>query len=177
MKHYEFQQTFRCLYDKAVTLYAKGQRGPETFFSVAETAFLAANGLTSQNLYDYAEDHNNYGEPGFDLALGIETSRRDYFLLQQQGQPSKTVLNPDKMPAKTDAVRGIEWLPRIIPKAKAKLRGELPATLMYCCGGDRNFFKTHDINPVEFLSVVRQNETNDEAIIDWVMKRIASTKA
>jgi hypothetical protein len=177
MKHYEFQQSFRSLYDRAVTLYAKGQRGPETYFSAAETAFLAANGITSQNLYDYAEDHNNYGEPGFDLALGIETARRDYFLLQQQGQPSKTVLDPEKMPAKTAAVRGIEWLPRIIPKAKAKLRGELPPTLMYCCGGDRNFFKTHDINPVEFLSVVRQNEANDDAIIDWVAKRIASTKA
>ena len=130
MKHYEFQQTFRSLYDKAVALYAKGQRGAESFFTANETAFLAANGITSQNLYDYAEDHNNYGEPGYDLALGIETARRDYFLLQQQGQLSKTVLDPDKMPAKTDAVRGIEWLPRIIPKAKAKLRGELPSSLM-----------------------------------------------
>jgi hypothetical protein len=73
-------------------------------------------------------------------------------------------------------VQGIEWLPRIIPKTKAKLRGELPSSLMYCCGGDRKFFKTHDINPVEFLSVVRQNEKNDEAIVNWVTQRIASTK-
>jgi hypothetical protein len=177
MKHYEFQQHFRALYDKAVALYAKGQRDAENFFSVEEMAFLAANGITSQNLYDYAEDHNNYGEPGFDIALGIEFVRRGYFLFNQQGKPSKTVLDPEKMPAKTAAVRGIEWLPRIIPKTKAKLRGELPSSLMYCCGGDRNFFKTHDINPVEFLGVVRQNETNDEAIIDWVVKRIASNKA
>ncbi len=174
MKHYEFQKDFHALYDKAVDLYAKGQRGADTFFSAPEQAFLAANGLTSQNLYDYAEDHNHYGEPGIDIALGIELLRRAYFLFNQQGKPSKTILDETTMPAKTDAVRGITWLPRILPKAKAKLRGELPSSLMYCCGGDRNFFKTHDINPVEFLGVVRQYETNDEAIIDWVCKRIAT---
>jgi len=176
MKNYEFQKTFHALYDKAVGLYAKGQRGADTFFTQEESAFLAANGLTAQHLYDYAEDHNNYGEPGYDLALGIEFIRRNYFLLSQHGKPSRVVLGETKMPAKADAVRGIEWLPRIIPKAKAKLHGELPASLMYCCGGDRNFFKTHDINPVEFLDVVRQNEKNDEAIIDWVVRRSAAGK-
>ncbi len=174
MKHYEFQKTFRELYDKAVALYAKGQREPETLLTANEQAFLAANGLTAQNIYDYAEDHNNYGEPGCDLALGIETARRNYFLSVQHGKLSSTVIDPNQMPAKTDSVRGISWLPRIIPKTKAKLRGELPSSLMYCCGGDRNFLKTHDINPVEFIDVVRQNETNDTAIIDWVEKRIKS---
>ena len=177
MKHYDFQKSFHALYDKAVGLYAKGQRGAETFFAADELAFLAANGITAQHLYDYAEDHNNYGEPGYDIAIGIESIRRDYFLLNQHGKPSSVVLDETKMPAKTAAVRGIEWLPRIIPKAKAKLRGELPASLMYCCGGDRNFFKTHDINPVEFLGLVRQNETNDAAIIEWVVGRITTGKA
>ena len=173
MKHYEFQKTFHELYDKAVGLYAKGQRGADTFFTTEEQAFLSANGLTPQHLYDYAEDHNNYGEPGYDIALGIESIRRDYFLLNQHGKPSSVVLDETKMPAKTAAVRGIEWLPRIIPKARAKLRGELPASLMYCCGGDRKFFKTNDINPVEFLDVVRQNEKNDAAIVNWVSDRSA----
>jgi len=177
MKHYEFQNTFHSLYDKAVGLYAKGQRGADTYFTAEENAFLAANGLTAQHLYDYAEDHNGYGEPGYDLALGIEFIRRDYFSLNQHHTPSGVVLDETKMPAKTDAVRGIEWLPRIIPKAKAKLRGELPASLMYCCGGDRKFFKTNDINPVEFLGVVRQNEKNDTAIVEWVVRRVASTRA
>jgi hypothetical protein len=174
MKHYEFQKTFHTIYDKAVELYAKGQRGADTFFTTEEKAFLSANGLTPQHIYDYAEDHNNYGEPGYDLALGIEFIRRDYFSLNQHGKPSGVVLDETKMPAKTDSVRGVEWLPRIIPKAKAKLRGELPPSLMYCCGGDRIFFKTHDINPVEFLGVVRQNENNDKAIVEWVVKRITS---
>ncbi|PTY06900.1 DUF5069 domain-containing protein [Opitutaceae bacterium EW11] len=176
MKHYEFQKTFREIYDKAAGLYAKGQRGANTFFSTEETAFLAANGITAQHLYDYAEDQNNYGEPGYDLALAIELVRRDYFLNAQHGTASTARLDEAKMPAKTDAVKGIEWLPRIIPKAKAKLRGELPESLMYCCGGDRRFFKTHDIHPSEFLTLVWRNESNDAAIIDWVVKRSAASK-
>ena len=175
MPHYEFTTQFRRIYDHAVALYAKGQRGADTFFDRDQLAFLAANGITAQHLYDYAEDHNNYnGEPGFEHALTIETVRRDYFLNVQQGRASTTVLDESKLPAKTDAVRGIEWLPRIIPKAKAKLRGELPPSLMYCCGGDRRFRKADAILPAEFLALIWRHENNDEAIIDWVAKRTAA---
>ncbi len=175
MSHYTFPRTFRILYDKAVALYAQGRRGAGTYFTPDETAFLAANGITAQHLYDYAEDHNNYdGEPGYDLALGIELVRRDYHLNRQGGKTSATVLDESRLPAKTDAIRGIEWLPRLIPKAKAKLRGELPSSLMYCCGGDRRFFKQHDILPHEFLNLVWRFEDNDDAIIGWVVRRSAS---
>lgn len=171
MKHYDFADKFRALYDKAAKLYASGNTDQATFFTDDEKAFLAANGITVQNMFDYAEDQQNYGEPGYDRALAIETVRRDYFLNVQGGKPSSHVIDVAKMPAKTDAVRGIEWLPRLIPKTKAKLRGELPSSLMYSCGGDRNFFRTHDIHPAEFLSLVWRNGDNDEATIDWVVKR------
>ena len=42
---------------------------------------------------------------------------------------------------------------------------------MYACGGDRRFFKQHDILPAEFLSLVWRNENNDAAIVDWVVRR------
>ena len=171
MKHYDFADKFRALYDKAVRLYASGQTGAGTYFTAEETAFLAANGINAQHLYDYAEDHHNGGEPGYDRALAIELIRRDYFLNVQAGKASTQVLDDAKMPAKTDAIAGIEWLPRIMPKTKAKLRGELPASLMYSCGGDRRFFKEHDIHPAEFLSLVWRNENNDQAIVDWVVRR------
>lgn len=171
MKHYDFADRFRSLYDKAVRLYRAGQTGAATYFSPGEVAFLAANGLTAQALYDYAEDESDGGEPGYDRALAIELVRRDYFLNVQHGKPSTRILDELTMPAKTDEVRGIAWLPRIIPKTKAKLRGELPADLMYSCGGDRRFFKEHDIHPAEFLSLVWRNESNDQAIIDWVVQR------
>lgn len=175
MKHYDFARQFRALYDQAVALHARGQRGAGTFFSADESAWLAANGLTAQHLYDYAEDHNGYaGEPGFEHALAIEFVRRDYFLNVQGGRPSSTVLDPGQLPAKTDAVRGIEWLPRLIPKTKAKLRGELPASLMYCCGGDRAFFRRHDVLPAEFLTVVWRHLADDAAIVDWLVRRSQS---
>lgn len=171
MSHYDFPTTFRSLYDHAVGLYAKGRRGAETYFDAGQLAWLASNGLTAQNLYDYAEDENGGGEPGFGHALSIETVRRDYFLNVQGGRASKTVLDESRMPAKSEAAKGIEWLPRIIPKAKAKLKGELPATLMYGCGGDRRFFKAHDLLPAEFLSLIWRNGDNDAATIDWVAAR------
>jgi hypothetical protein len=171
MKHYTFADQLRALYDKACGLYRAGQRGADTYFTPGETAFLAANGLTAQNLYDYAEDDTGGSGPGWDAALAIELVRRDYFLNAQGGKPSKQVLDVEKMPAKTDEIKGIAWLPRIIPKTKAKLRGELPTSLMYCCGGDRRFFQTHDIHPAEFLSLVWRHGDNDAATVDWVMCR------
>lgn len=171
MKHYDFADRFRSLYDKAVKLYASGRTGAGTYFTTEESSFLSANGLTAQNIYDYAEDHHGYGEPGYDHALAIELVRRDYFLNIQDGNPSGKIVDAAALPAKTAAARGIEWLPRLIPKTKAKLRGELPASLMYGCGGDRAFFAKHDIHPAEFLSLVWRNGDNDTAIVDWVVKR------
>ncbi|MET0262430.1 MAG: DUF5069 domain-containing protein, partial [Rariglobus sp.] len=124
MTHYTFAKTFRALYDKAVSQYAAGQRGAETYFTTDESSWLASNGISAQHLYDYAEDQNNYdGEPGYDIALGIEYIRRDYFLNVQHGKASGTIADPATWPGKTEAVQGIEWLPRILPKARAKLRG------------------------------------------------------
>lgn len=176
MGHFTFNHEFHRLYAKAVELYAQGQREVGDFFDPTENAFLKANGITAQHLYDYAEDHNNYGEPGYDLALGIELVRRDYFINIQNGQPSGQTANAEAWPNKTDAAQGIEWLPRIIAKARAKLRGELPASVMYCCGGDRRFFKTHDINPHEFLTLIWRAAADDAAIIGWVVQRSTAAK-
>jgi hypothetical protein len=172
MKNYDFTQRFHALYDQAVALYARGQRGADTFFKAEDQAWLAANGLTPQHLYDYAEDQNNAGEPGYDQALGIELVRRDYFLEAQGGRPSTAVLDEAKLPPKDAAINGIGWLPRIIPKARAKLRGELPASLMYCCGGDRKFFKANDILPAEFLAQVWRHQDDDAAVVAWVGRRV-----
>ncbi|MDB6115118.1 MAG: hypothetical protein JWQ62_2063 [Lacunisphaera sp.] len=174
MKHYTFADKLHALYTKACGLYSGGQRGAETYFTPEETAWLASNGLTPQHVYDYAEDDTGGSGPGWDKALPIESVRRDYFLNVQGGKAPGRTLDEPKMPTKTDAVEGITWLPRIIPKAKAKLRGELPASLMYCCGGDRRFFQEHDINPAEFLSLVWRNENDDKAIVNWVVARSRS---
>ena len=172
MKHFTFPHEFRAVYEKAIARFAAGQRGADTFFTTEEKQFLAENGITPQHMYDYAEDHNGYeGEPGLLQALAIEVVRRDYFLNVQGGRASSTTLDGNSLPSKTEAVRGITWLPRLLPKARAKLRGELPSSLMFCCAGDRKFFKEHDILPAEFLALVWRHDNNDTAIVDWVSRR------
>lgn len=171
MSHFAFPKKFRATYDHALALYAKGQRGADTFFSAGQKAWLAANGLSAQALYDYAEDETNEGAPGYDHALAIEVIRRDYFLNAQGGVASAVVADSTSWPGKDEAVNGIPWLPRIMPKARAKLRGELPSSMMYCCGGDRRFFQTNDILPAEFLNLVWRHENDDAALIAWVTAR------
>jgi len=170
VKHYSFAEKFRELYDQAVGSYAKGQRGAESFFSKEERAWLASNGLTPQHLYDYAEDMSTLGEPSYDQALGIELVRRDYFLNVQNGQASARVLDPATLPHKPEEAKGLPWLQRTIPKARAKLRGELPPNLMFSCPGDRAFFKANDIWPAEFLNLVWR-EPSDDAVVAWVVRR------
>jgi hypothetical protein len=171
MIHYDFPKNFRDVYQRALASYRDGCRDAASLLSKADLEFAASIGSRAQDFFDYAEDAANYGEPDFETALLVQSIRRDYFLQVQKGRASSVVLDVDKMPAKTDAVRGIEWLPRIIPKTKAKLRGELPSSLMYGCGGDRRFFKQHDIHPAEFMRVVWAHESNDDAIIAWVETR------
>lgn len=173
MNPFTFPDQFHALHAKATALYAEGRRGPETYFTSEELAFLAANGITAQHLYDYAEDLNNYAAPSANLALAIELVRRDYFLNVQRGRSSGQVLDVASLPPKTEQVRGVEWLPRLLPKARAKLRGELPATIMFCCGGDRKFFQDHKVLPSEFLSMLWR-ESDDAAVVDWVLQRSAS---
>lgn len=174
MSHYTFSATFRSVYDRAAARFARGDATPANLLSAEDVAFLAANGITPGHVFDYVDDLVGYGEPSFDHAHGIELVRRDYFHNVQDSRPSTRLLDPATLPAKTDSVRGIAWLPRLLPKAHAKLRGELPPQLMYGCGGDRAFFKQHDILPHEFLNLVWRFEDDDVAIIDWVARRIAS---
>ena len=178
MSHYNFATEFRAVYDQAVSRFASGARGADRLLRPQEVEFLAANGITAQHLYDYAEDHHgDNGEPGFERALAIETVRRDYFLNVQGGVPSRKQLDESTLPDISAELRGVVWLPRIIPKARAKLRGEFRASLMYCCGGDRKFLKENDIFPAEFLSLLWRHENDDAAIAEWVIRRRATLAA
>ena len=120
MKNYEFPTRFRALYTLAVESYTKGLRSADAIFSTEDTAWLAANGITPQHMFDYAEDHNQYsGEPSLEHALGIELIRRDYFLNIQEGRASRSILDESKLPAKNESAQGIVWLPRLIRKTQA----------------------------------------------------------
>ncbi|MGH8018134.1 MAG: DUF5069 domain-containing protein [Opitutaceae bacterium] len=178
MNHYNFHKRFRAVYDRALASFNKGAKDAASLLDAADAAFLESIGGSAQAMFDYAEDAASYdGEPDFETALMIEAARRDYFLTIQNGELSKRVLDESTLPAKTETVRGIEWLPRIIPKARAKLHGELPASLMFCCAGDRKFFKEHDIHPAEFLRTVWACEDDTDKLADWVGRRSKAAAA
>jgi hypothetical protein len=158
----------RSLYDLALQKYAAGNREPGSYFDPKQTAFLASIGIRPMEVYDFAEDKTKYGEPDWETFLLVQAARRDYFLHIQEGKWSGTRISVDKLPAKTEAMDGIVWLPRIIPKAWAKLKGEMPDELMYGCGGDRAFFKDNHIEAADFLRVVWSAGTDNGKIAAYV---------
>lgn len=164
-------QTFRTLFEQKAASYKKGMRNADAMFSSEEKDFLRSIGATPQEIYDFVEDWCEDGEPAPDMVVAITRIRRDYFLNDQQGQYSKYVKITDLFPPREAKLAGLEWFPRIIEKAKAKLQGELPPDLMYSCGGDRRFLKKVKVNPDEFLQVVREAGDDVDHIVQFVMDR------
>ncbi len=163
--------SLQSLWEKAVQCYRQGQRGSSTYFNEEETRTLDSFGVNAQEVYDYAEDFVNGGEPDLDAFLRVHEIRHHYFLKHQNGKRSPQILDPQTLPARDAEARGVRWLPRIIPKAKAKLRGELHPEIMYGCGGDRKFLRENGFHPAEFLQLVADHETDDAAIIQAVVDR------
>lgn len=174
MFHYSYQKTLKTIWEGAAAKYNSGNREPDSYFDESALSELASIGLNTMDVYDYAEDFVTRGEPDFETFLMVSEARRDYFLTVQEGKPSAHTLDSNTLPPKTDEVAGIVWLPRIIPKAIAKLRGELPPETMYGCGGDRNFFKDNNIHPAEFLRAAWAYEDETNKLIDWVVARKSS---
>lgn len=174
MNHYNYQKTLKTIWENAVAQYRDGNREPDSYFDEATLAELASVGLNTMDVYDYAEDFVTSDEPDFETFLMVSEARRDYFLTVQEGKPSEIVLDSSTLPPKDQEVEGILWLPRIFPKAVAKLRGELPPETMYGCGGDRRFFKTNNIHPAEFLRAAWAYEDNEAKLVDWVLSRKSS---
>ena len=171
MSDIHWPDKFHELYDKAVQAYKAGNRQPDRFFTGAELGFLHGLGCSAQEIYDFAEDWHWSEEPSFDTVLLITAARRDYFLEVQQGQASGKIVPMSDFPAKDAQLDGIAWLPRIILKAKAKLRGELPSDLMYDCGGDRAFLSQVSVHAADFLRLVWRNWDDLAAIVRQIRSR------
>jgi hypothetical protein len=168
MVSYNWTIRLRAIYDKAVTLYRGGNRDLDSYFTTEETSWLASVGLRPINLYDWAEDFTGAGEPDWNTALLIAAARRDYFLIHQKGITTTTVTEAGELPAKTEELEGIPWLPRIIAKATCFLKGGLCHNIMYGCGGDRRFLKEHDIHPADFLRAVWASDGDQGKVLAYV---------
>ncbi len=165
-----WSEQFRAVYDRALSAFRSGRSSVATLCDSADTAFLLSSGCSVQELYDFVEDAVDYGEPDLETVLDVQRIRRDYFLGVLRGEWTGQVVPMSALPLKTDAVDGIAWLPRLIVKARLKLRGELSPDTMYGCGGDRPFLRRMGLTLPGFLELVRDCGDDDLAIVEAVKR-------
>ena len=177
MNEFDWPMRFREVYDAATQRYQKGERNPQQLFSKTELEFLGSIGCSTQELFDFIDDLARHGEPTYETTLLTTAVRRDYFRIVQNGVATGKQIDMDSLPGKRDEAEGIAWLPRIIVKARAKLRGEMPPELMYGCGGDRPFLQSVNVELAEFLRLVWLCGDDDRRIIDYVKNRRAQLSA
>ena len=150
--------------------YEDGHKDFTEWFEPDGLEFLKSIGAKPREIFDFVEDcvAAEGSEPTPETALLVASVRRDYFLVIQKGVPSTNIVKPSDLPAKTEALEGITWLPRIIAKAEAKLRGEMDPDIMYGCGGDRAFLSEHNIHPADFLREVWAAQGDKQKILGYV---------
>ena len=168
---YEWVDQFRRVFDQAAAACQAGQRRSDGMFSVDDRSFLAAIGCSPQEMFDFADDFVRYGEPSCVTALLITAVRRQYFLEEMNGEPNGRTLDLSSFPPKDVQLGGRRWLPRLIAKAKAKLRGELPTDLMYGCGADRAFLRKAGWHPADFLRLVWTTGGDSRQILEQLKQR------
>lgn len=175
MTDYTWDSYFVELFDACVDEYDDGNKDFETWFTEDDMAFLESIGYTQREFFDFVEDNctSDGEDPTAITALLVAAVRRDYFHVVQKSKRSDKTVASATLPEKTAELEGFVWLPRIIAKARAKLRGELDNDTMYGCGGDRAFLTRHDIHPADFLRLVWAAHDDDRMIIEFVKSRKA----
>jgi hypothetical protein len=167
-----WNDNFIQLFRKCETLYRKGNKDFTSYYDPADLEFLAEIGYQQRELFDFVEDFCEEGVPTLSTALLIAAVRRDYLQAVMDGKPGTRTVTRDEIPAREEEFHGIPYLPRILAKARAKLRGELDPDLMFNCGGDRRFLTENGgIHPADFLRRVWAAGDDDEQIAYWVKSR------
>lgn len=166
-----WREEFRRVWDRAVQAWHAGRQTPGSMFNAQDAAFLGAAGCSTQELFDFVDDAQRYGgDPDFETSLAVTAIRRDYFLKVLGGKSTGRIATMSSLPAKSAEVDGISWLPRLIVKARLKLRGEMPAELMYGCAGDRPFLRRMNMTLPLFLELVRDSGDDDRRIVSAVKR-------
>ena len=166
-----WESEFKSTFDRAVAAWSAGRRNPINLLEKRDQEFLASIGCTPQELFDFVDDLQVYGEPDYETTLAITRIRREYFLNVMGGKPSSTLAKMSDLPSKSAQIDGIPWLLRLISKARLKLKGEMPADLMYGCGGDRPFVRQMKTDLPAFLKLVWDSGADDRRIVDTVKRQ------
>ena len=149
--------------------YKAGNFDYEKDYTEEDLKFLESIGYKKREFFDFVEDYVDESVPSPTTALLVASARQDYFLTIQEGRWSDKALTRDDVPSFGEELEGMAYLPRIIAKAEAKLRGELDPDLMYGCGGDRNFLsKNGGIPMADFLRHVWAADGDHSKIAAWV---------
>lgn len=167
---YHWATRFGELFVSCCDEYEEGNQDFEQWFDDEDLDFLASIGYKPRELFDFVEDccGAEGDEPTPETALLVAAVRRDYFLVEQKGVASSRVVSPAELPAKSAELSGVPWLPRIIAKASAKLRGEMDPDIMFGCGGDRAFLSEFGIHPADFLRAVWAAHGDEDRIVNFV---------
>lgn len=173
MNDADWKLEFSHIWERGVAAWKAGRRSARTMFEPADVAFLAGIGCTAQELFDFVDDALGWDDLDFETVLEVTAIRRAYFLEVMKGTPTGRVIPMSTLPPKSAAVDGISWLPRLIEKARIKLRGEMDPDLMYGCAGDRPFLRERNMTLSEFLQLVWDKGEDERAIIDAVKKAAA----
>jgi hypothetical protein len=164
-----WNEQFLHLFDTCTARYQNGERDYNEWFTDGDIQLLEQIGYKTREFFDFVEDFCDKQNPSPSTALLIAAVRRDYFHTIQKHQKSDKTLTHDELPTFGDTLNDIAYLPRILTKARAKLRGELDPDLMYSCGGDLNFLKNNgDIHPADFLRQVWAAGDDDQKLASWV---------
>ena len=167
---YNWSTRFLTLFEACVTRFKKGDTDFRGYYLPDDLAYLASIGYKPREFFDFVEDHVNYGDPSPETALLVAGVRRDYLKVIQHGELSSDETTPAQLPPKVQEVDGIPWLPRLIAKARLKLKGEMDPEIMFGCGGDRQFFTKYDIHPADFLRTVWAAGDDNSKIVAYVKK-------
>lgn len=160
---------FTELFERCTSRYQGGDKDFTGYYSSEDHKLLDSIGCRPREFFDFVEDLCEESEPSFTTALLVAAVRRDYFHVVMNAETREATMTRDNIPGFGEALGGIHYLPRILAKAKAKLRGELDPDLMYGCGGDRKFLRDHgNIHPADFLRRVWSTEDDEAKLVDWL---------
>ncbi len=164
---------FLKLFRNCVEQYRGGNDEFHSYYGEDDITFLSSIGYKPRELFDFVEDFVDDGQPTESTALLVATVRRDYLLTVQKGELSQHEITTSDLPTFGDTLDEIAYFPRILAKARAKLKGELDPDIMYGCGGDRNFLKNNgNIHPADFLRHVWASGDTNEHIISFVRESL-----
>jgi len=165
----DWNDRFLNLFDHCTALYTGGNTDFSTYYDADAQALLGEIGYAPREFFDFVEDYCEHGAPSRSTAMLVAAVRRDYFQVVMEGKDGSRSMKSSDVPSRGEELDGIPYLPRILAKARAKLRGDLDPDMMFGCGGDRGFLqRVGGIHMADFLRRVWSAGEDDAKIVKWL---------